>query len=174
MGGVIAIVLFFVRIPDASIKSKTRVSLLGQLRRLDLEGFFIFAPAIIMLLLALEWGGVNHPWNSAMIIGLFCGSICALGIFFVWEHFQGETAMIPISMLKNSIVSSAGTVNFFMNGSQFLLASFLPLWFQVVKNVSPTTSGIYIYLRLEVRSLALLFQGTLVSQFSFYGYIIHT
>jgi hypothetical protein len=63
-------------------------------------GFALFAPAAIQFLLALEWGGTRYPWASAIVISLFCGAAGTFAIFIYWEHRKGETAMIPLSMVR--------------------------------------------------------------------------
>uniref|UniRef100_A0A8H7TSB3 Major facilitator superfamily (MFS) profile domain-containing protein n=1 Tax=Bionectria ochroleuca TaxID=29856 RepID=A0A8H7TSB3_BIOOC len=74
IGGLaMVIVFFFVRVTrnTASTVSQT---FLSRFRQLDISGTAIFIPAVICLLLALQWGGAEYPWKSATIIGLFCVS----------------------------------------------------------------------------------------------------
>ena len=68
---------------------------------------FLFAPTVIMLFLALEWGGTKYAWKSATVIGLFCGSFGNLLLFLAWKHRVGAEAMIPLHLLKNRIVWSS-------------------------------------------------------------------
>ena len=57
VGGVVAVMLVFIRIPDQNVKDKPSVVIRQLHKKLDLVGFVLFAPAVIMLLLALQWGG---------------------------------------------------------------------------------------------------------------------
>jgi hypothetical protein len=61
-------------VPEEKIKPNP-LSLLPRIHHyLDLVGFILLAPAILQLLLALQFGGQAHPWKSAVVIGLLCGS----------------------------------------------------------------------------------------------------
>lgn len=51
--------------------------------------------------------------------------------------------MLPLSLFRNSIVSCAAMANIMSSGAYFSVAYYLPVWFQVVEDVSPVTSGIY-------------------------------
>ena len=73
-------------------------------QEIDLVGFILFAPACIMFLLAMTWGGNEHRWDSSVIIGLFCGAFAMIIIFGAWEFHKGENAMIPTSIVKKPLV----------------------------------------------------------------------
>lgn len=97
-----------------------------------------------MFLLALEWGGDEYAWNSAMVIGLFCGSAVNLAVFLAWEYKKGDGAMIPLSMVRKRIVWSAMIVMFLFFGAMLTHGYYVAIYFQAVKGVSPTLSGVYI------------------------------
>ena len=96
-----------------------------------------------MLLLAVEWGGVTYAWSSANVIGLLCGAVVIIIIFFVWEGRRGDTAMIPFFLLKNRVVICACLTMTLSQGSLMVVTYYIPLWFQVVKDASPTMGGVY-------------------------------
>lgn len=109
---------------------------------LDLIGFGLFAPASAMLLLAVIWGGNKFAWDSSTIIGLFCGSFITYIIFAAWQIHRGEKAMIPPRIIRKKLVVAGCATNFLVMASNLSLSYYLPLWFQVVKDASPTMSGV--------------------------------
>jgi hypothetical protein len=115
---------------------------MNRLGRLDLVGFFFFAPAAIQFLLALEWGGTKFPWHSAKIIGLLCGSFGTLLVFIAWEHRMGAKAMIPLAILKRRVIWSSCINYACFIGCMLTATYYLPLYFQAVRNASPTMGGV--------------------------------
>ncbi|KAL4798619.1 major facilitator superfamily domain-containing protein [Aspergillus venezuelensis] len=69
-----------------------------KIKQLDLLGCAIFIPCIIMVSLALQWGGKDYTWNYATIIGLFCGFGASILTFILWELNKGEDAMISSNL----------------------------------------------------------------------------
>lgn len=116
-----------------------------------------------MVLLALQWGGSKFPWDSAKIIGLFAGSVPIILIFLYWEHRRGDSAMIPLRLLGRRIVYCACITGMLQMGSSSVLALYLPTWFQLVKQKSPTDSGINIlptFISQIIASLVAGYSGT--------------
>lgn len=142
IGGVIILVLLFVTIPEPKATKDPLPTLRIIRERLDLIGFSIFAPAIIQLLLALDYGGNRYPWNSATVIGLFCGSGAMFILFLGWEYRTGREAMFPLYMVSQRIVSCSCLFMFFLGGMNACATYYLPLYFQVVKGVSAMMSGV--------------------------------
>ena len=134
----------FVRLPDLTKRSEVKSTILITLEKLDLFGFAIFAPAAIQLLLALEWGGTRYVWRSATIIGLFCGAAGTFCVFLAWEYRRGDSAMIPYSIVRQKIVWCSCLVVFFFMGGMIITSYYMPIYFQTIRNATPTMSGVYI------------------------------
>ena len=58
--------VFLLRLKPA--KRDGKVPLMAVIKMLDPVGNSIFVPAIICMLLALQWGGVTYAWSNARII----------------------------------------------------------------------------------------------------------
>ena len=142
IGAVVGALLVFIYIPERGTKPALRTVLSTAIESLDLVGFTIFAPASIMFLLALQYGGNEYAWNSATVIGLLCGAAATFVIFLSWEYRKGDDAMIPFSMISQKILWSASVTMFFFLGALFCSNYYLPIYFQAVKNASPTMSGV--------------------------------
>jgi MFS family permease len=141
----VAGILFIIHIPQG-VKPEARLATFSQVfNTLNVIGFAIFAPAIIIFLLALSWGGTaGHPWGSATIIGLFVGSAPVFAIFLAWEHHRGATAMLPLAMFRQRVVAVATLMQFFTMGGMMVTIYYIPVWFQAVRGRSPTTAGAYL------------------------------
>ena len=115
-----------------------------RLKELDFLGAFFLIPAVICLVLALQWGGTKYAWNSATIIGLFCGFGCLVIIFITIQIRLGDRATIPIRVFARRSVFFSVMFAFCV-GSAFLLVIFyLPLYFQGVKGATATESGVHV------------------------------
>jgi MFS family permease len=106
--GVVICALALQVIPEQVAKQPVKSRLKEVItKELDLLGFAMFAPGSIMFLLALTWGGVRYRWNSAVIIGLFCGSAATILIFALWEVRRGDQAMVSHTTPEAATIGSA-------------------------------------------------------------------
>ena len=84
-------------------------------KKLDLIGFSIFAPASVMLLLAVQWGGNTYAWNSSIVIGLICGAVATAIVWGFWNYYKKDDAMIPFSMVRKRHVWMSCVVGGFLS-----------------------------------------------------------
>jgi MFS family permease len=161
IGGLATIFLLLIHIPDRVDRSANRPPLRQILGQLDFFGFVLFAPFAVMLLLALQWGGIKYAWNSASVIGLFCGSAGMLLVFGAWEYRVGEGAMIPFYMVRQRIIWSSCLVMGCFFGSLLSLTYYLPIYFQAVKGTTPGLSGVYILPSILSMSIMAVTSGIL-------------
>lgn len=110
--------------------------------KLDLIGNFLIITSIVMILLALQWGGTTEPWSSARIIGLLVGGILEFIIFWGWQAYKGEDALIPLEMLRQRTVASSFGNSFMLSAMILIHSYYMPYWFQAVRFQSPVRSGV--------------------------------
>ena len=144
---ILALVFFF-KAPPADT-STPKPSIVQRILGLDLLGALLFIPSVVMVLMALEWGGTEYAWRSATIIGLFIGGAGLLLVFALWQIRKGDDAMIPPRLIAERTMFLCCSTEFFAMGAVYISIYYLPQWFQVVKNVSPTRSGL-MYLPLAL------------------------
>lgn len=99
-------------------------------------------PTVIMILLAITWGGSRYPWNSATIIGLFCGFGGLLLVFMYWQWRKGDEASIPPRIIAQRTVLASALTGALTMGALQLMVYYVPIWLQVIKGVSPSKSGV--------------------------------
>ncbi|KAM6508279.1 hypothetical protein FALCPG4_018153 [Fusarium falciforme] len=135
-----AIVVVFFRTPrqavpvDATLKEK--------LLQMDPLGIALIMGATISFLLALQYGGVEHPWESSTVIGLFVGFGLILIAFILLEIWLGERSMVTPRLIKGRTLYVSSIYAFFFAGSYFILIYYLPIFFQSVAGTSPMASGV--------------------------------
>lgn len=163
LGCAAAALLIPQRIPEHVPKATSRSAVIEALKNLDLVGFVLFAPAAVLYMLALQFGGNKFAWNSPTIIGLFCGAAVIFVAFLIWEYREGNDAMIPFPMVRIQTVWSSCVVYGFMLAFSLVNSFYLPIYFQAVKGVSPVTSGVYLLPSILSQTIIAVISGDLGS-----------
>lgn len=109
--------------------------------RLDLLGAVLMVVATVALLLALSWGGIRHPWFSLPIFGLFAGSFLVWVLFAVRMRLAPEP-LIPPGVLHNPVVRMGTLSACFGMGTYIGLTIYLPVYFESVRGLSASLSGL--------------------------------
>lgn len=170
VGAVAALVIILIPIPDAVVKEGYTLALLRRiLPQLDLIGFSLFAPSIVMFLLALQFGGEgSHAWDSAVVIGLICGAAATFALFSFWESRIGEEAMIPGAMLRNRVMVASAGLTFCLMAVILVGSTFLPVYFQAVRGATPIMSGVSVLPGILSQLLFLVIAGAGVAKLGYY------
>jgi MFS family permease len=139
-GATILALSFFLDPPRSTLKQDRtwRDSIL----RFDPIGTVFFVPCIICLLLALQWGGTTYAWSSSRVIALFVVFAVLLVAFVAVQIWMGDNATLPLRIVKQRTIACAALYAFCVSGSFFVMAYYVPLWFQAVHGVSAVHSGI--------------------------------
>ncbi|OTA99046.1 hypothetical protein M426DRAFT_76619 [Hypoxylon sp. CI-4A] len=166
IGGVaIAIIVLLLDLPSPKNAPKT----IGeQIARLDPLGTLFFFPGIVCLLLALQWGGSTYAWSNARIIVLLVVFGLCMIVFVGIQRWKGDSATVPPRIFLQRSILSAVWFIFFSGAALQIMLYYLPIWFQVIKDVSPVQSGIMTLPIVLSLVIANIIAGGLVSAFGYY------
>lgn len=128
--------------------------------RIDYLGFVLLTGALSSLVIATSLGGNLFPWLSVEIIGLGILALLLLGAFIVAESRATEP-VLPLLLFRNNTFVITNAVGFLVGMAMFGTITFLPLYLQVAKGVSPTGSG----LQLIPMMMGLILSSTLAGFF---------
>ncbi|KAH7259270.1 major facilitator superfamily domain-containing protein [Fusarium redolens] len=123
-----------VKVVDATLKEK--------ILQMDFLGTALVMGASLSLLLALQYGGVTHAWNSSVVIGLLVGFVLMIIALIGVEFWLGERAMLTPRLIRQRTVWVNAVWGFFFAGAYFITLYYLPIYFQSIDNQSPIGSGV--------------------------------
>jgi MFS family permease len=134
------IILFSFKTPKAAKPAEATPR--EKFLQMDPLGTLLIMGGSIALILALQYGGAAHAWDSSIVIGLLVGFVLILIAFVILEIWQGERSMLTPRLMRQRTVWVNGAFGFFFAGSYFIPLYYLPIYFQSIDNVSPTASGV--------------------------------
>ncbi|KAJ1951789.1 hypothetical protein EC988_003908 [Linderina pennispora] len=139
-----------------------------KLDRVDFGGSVISLASIVLVLLALSWGGQQYPWSSARVISCIVVGV-AIGILFVYyEANHTKEPILPMYLFKTRNVALAVLGHLVFGAVTYAPLIFIPQWALVVKNTTPITSGLYTMPLPIAEGFAVVIAGVLVTRFGRY------
>ncbi|KAH6654694.1 major facilitator superfamily domain-containing protein [Truncatella angustata] len=113
-----------------------------KLLRMDPIGNLLFAPSIISLLLALQWGGSDYAWSNARIIALLVLFGVLLALWIWTQSWQKEKATVPPHIFLQRSIIAGVSYSACIGGVMLSMGYYLPIWFQAIDGVDALQSGI--------------------------------
>ncbi len=138
--------VFYVNLPVGALALVVIAAVLHQptvrrSHRIDFEGAALLALGAGLLTLGLTWGGTQYPWGSGEIVGLFAVGAVAV-VLFVLQERRAVEPIIPLRLFRNSIFNACAAMSFLVAFAMFGAIVYLPLFLQVVHEITPTGSGL--------------------------------
>jgi MFS family permease len=164
--------IFYINIPIgilalSAIAARLHLPVKRSPHKIDYAGAGLLAVSVVTLLLGTVWGGVDYPWGSAQIIGLFSTAVIFAGLFIWREHYAKEP-IIPLNLFKNDIFRTASLLAFIVGIVMFGALIFLPQYQQLVRGDSATKSGLMLLPMVAGLMVASITSGRLISKFGHY------
>ena len=119
------------------------------------------------LVIFTSLGGTSYPWGSPFMVGLAVAGV-VLGVLFVLAERRAVEPVLPLDLFANRVFSAASAIGFVVGFAMFGALTFLPLFFQVVKGVSPTASGLRLFPMMGGLLVASIGSGQIVSRWGRY------
>jgi EmrB/QacA subfamily drug resistance transporter len=130
--GVLALVVLAVALPSVRERREHRVDYLGTV---------LLGASLASLVLLTTLGGTTYAWDSGFIVGLGLIAVIALAAFVLVEHRASEP-VLPLELFRNRVFVTTGAMGFVVGFALFGALTYLPLFQQVVRGLSPTASGL--------------------------------
>jgi EmrB/QacA subfamily drug resistance transporter len=149
----------------------TGTALPGALKRvhhaIDYMGTFVLSASATLLILFASLGGISWAWGSIQSVALLVAGVATGILFLVVEH-RAKEPVIPLRLFRFRVFSAASAIGFVMGFAMFGALTFLPLFLQDVKGVSPTLSGLRILPLMGGMLAASVISGRLVTRWGRY------
>jgi len=120
-----------------------------------------------MLFLALSFTSQGRAWSNKSVVALLIGCFFTALAFVLVQWFKQERALMPPRILNQRTVSASCGMALMTYGALINMTFFLPVWFQAIKGVTATRSGVYMIPYFVVNGLFSILAGIFVSKIGY-------
>ena len=108
---------------------------------IDYLGATTLAAGLSCVVLFTSLGGTTFAWNSGPSIALIVLAVVLL-VVFVFAERRAIEAILPMELFRNRVFAVCAAVGFIIGLAMFGSVTYLPVFLQIVKGMSPTRSGL--------------------------------
>ncbi|HEV7752121.1 MAG TPA: DHA2 family efflux MFS transporter permease subunit [Baekduia sp.] len=130
--GALAFAVLAVTLPSVSERRRHEIDYLGTA---------LLALGLSALILATTLGGTTFDWASPEIVGMGIVCVASLVVLGFVEQRAAEP-ILPPSLFRNRVFVVCAAVSLVVGFALFGALTYLPLFQQVVRGLSPTASGL--------------------------------
>ena len=138
--------IFYINIPFAiaALAITSAVLHIPKVKRehkIDYLGAFLLVAAVVTTLLSVSIYGPQDGWSDSRTIGYLVVGLLLTVVFLIWEG-KAQEPIIPLYLFKNHTFSVTSILGLIIGAGMFGAIVMLPLYMQVVKGYSATSSGL--------------------------------
>ncbi|GAC1485516.1 MAG: MFS transporter [Gemmatimonadaceae bacterium] len=152
--GIAALVVLAATLPSLSRR---------VIRAIDYAGAALIAIVLSSITLLSDLGGTSYPWSSPVSIGLIGISLLSLALFVMVQRRAAEP-VLPLHLFHQQTFVVTSVVGLIVGFALFGSVTYFPLYLQVVKGVSPTTSGMQMVPMMGGMLVTSILSGQLISR----------
>jgi EmrB/QacA subfamily drug resistance transporter len=156
--GILALVVIAAVLPSPSVRRRHVI---------DYAGVTLLTVSLSAVILCSGLGGTALAWTSPVTFALIVVGIACAIIFVVVER-RAREPILPMSLFANRSFAVASSVGLIVGLSLFGAVTFLPIYLQVVKGVSPSASGLLMTPMMLGMLVTSVIAGRLISRFGRY------
>ena len=152
--GVIALVVLAATLPAQSSFARHAI---------DYTGAAVLALTLASIVLVADLGGTVYSWRSPMTIGLIVTAVAGL-IAFVLVERRAREPILPLQLFRTRDVWVTSVVGLIVGFALIGSVTYLPVFLQIVKGLSPTQSGLRMVPLMAGTLVTSILSGQLVSR----------
>ncbi|KAI0424247.1 major facilitator superfamily transporter [Xylaria sp. FL1042] len=137
-----------------------------KLSRIDWVGMFVFTGSITSFLVAISWGGIQHPWSSAATLAPLILGIIGVIATVIYEAYVAKFPFLRKALFHDH----SSIVAYIAGGMQGLML--IPFYFESVKEYNPTNTGVALLPILLGFALSGIVTGRLMTRFNNFRWAI--
>ena len=152
------VIIFFLKL------NKRPGSMTSRLKKFDFIGAVLLTASVTSFLVPISWGGVMYPWSSwRTLVPLILGIFGILG-FILYEAYVPDEPLVPLAIFRQrtAYVNYFGT--FIQGLALWCLVYYLPLYYEGVKDYSPTIVGVVVFPETFTIAPASIVVGVVISK----------
>lgn len=134
---------------------------------IDYLGASTLAVGLACVVLFTSFGGTTQPWASLPGIVLIVVGVGLLAVF-VFVESRASEPILPLELFRNRTFVVTSAVGFIIGLALFGSVTYLPVFLQVVKGKSPTSSGLQLTPMMGGLLVTSIVAGRLISKFGRY------
>ena len=139
--------------------------------KVDVMGSVLIVSGVSLLLVGVQTAGSAARMTTAAWAYIIPGALLVVA-FVLWESRAAEP-IIPLHLFRNRVFAVANVIGFVAGIVMFGSLLFLPLYFQTVRDISPTQSGLRLLPMLAGVLLTSISSGRAVSKLGRYkGFVV--
>jgi EmrB/QacA subfamily drug resistance transporter len=133
----------------------------------DYLGAGLLAGSLTCIVLFTSLGGTTFKWRSPEIAVLIALGVVQL-VLFVFAEMRAAEPILPLELFRNRIFTVCAGIGFIIGLALFGSVTYLPVFLQVVKERSPTSSGLQLTPMMAGLLVTSIVSGRLISRFGRY------
>ena len=134
---------------------------------IDYLGAATLAAGLSCIVLFTSLGGTTEPWGSVPSVLLVVLGV-ALLVAFAFVESRAQEPILPLSLFRNQTFVVTSAIGFIIGLALFGSITYLPVFLQVVKGKSPTSSGLQLTPMMGGVLVTSILAGRLISRFGRY------
>ncbi|HVP74626.1 MAG TPA: MDR family MFS transporter [Gaiellaceae bacterium] len=134
---------------------------------IDTLGAVLLAGSLSSIVLFTSLGGTSYPWDSTPIVIMGVSGPVLL-LLFVLAQARAAEPWLPLELFRNRIFTVTSAIGFIIGLALFGSVTYLPLFLQIVRGKSPTSSGLQLTPMMGGLLVTSIASGQLISRFGRY------
>jgi EmrB/QacA subfamily drug resistance transporter len=152
--GIIALIVLAATLPTQSSYARHAIDYLGA---------GLLAVSLASIVLVTDLGGTEYSWSSPFMIGLIVIAVIGVIAFIMVERKASEP-VLPLRLFRTRDVWVTSVVGLIVGFALLGSVTYLPVYLQIVKGLSPTESGLRMVPLMGGTLLTSILSGQLASR----------